>query len=359
MEVQNRIKLFLYTVEEYKRFVEYFSLKKEHLLTDSYTNDEYIAIQTKLIILRKFGSKKDAVYIKSILNLAKDEFPEKSQCFNALLLDYDGIERTQLQMILPDGRKLNLYQTIEDVMYGLYLHADAEKIERLLAVDSTLRFSATRKYVESLETVILNAYDNILPCVTEKLEQKPFEHAPVIFLGDSNNTRQEITNSPYWTNLYGKNASDNELKDIFGKNSMEDNIILLICIEFIEEIRKENYSVKKLENLIFPPTRNDWGDFSQLHKMCKDLTNLGYSSRVRFNDKHDMAYVSLFRNIEGAFIIEQPHIIQDLCIITLVFESEKYGWRIFKIGPRAETYKETLSILESIKRILENRNKHK
>lgn len=359
MEVQNRIKLFLYTVEEYKRFVEYFSLKKEHSLTDSYTNDEYIAIQTKLIILRKFGSKKDAVYIQSILNLAKDEFPERSQCFDALLSDYDEIERTQLQMILSDGRKLNLYQTIEDVMYGLYLHADAEKIERLLAVDSTLRFAATRKYVESLEQVILNAYDNILPCVAKKLEQKPFEHAPVIFLGDSNNTRQEITGSPYWANLYGKNASNNELQEIISENSIEDNIILLICIGFIEEIRKENYSVQKLENFIFPPTRNDWGDFSQLHKMCKDLTNLGYSSHVRFNDKHDMAYVSLFRNIEGAFIIEQPHIIQDLCIITLVYENEKYGWRIFQIGPRAETYKETISISESIKHILKNRNKRK
>lgn len=75
--MENKIKLFLYTVEEYKRFVEYFSLKKEHSLTDSYTNDEYIAIQTKLIILRKFGSKKDVVYIQSILKLAKDEFPEK------------------------------------------------------------------------------------------------------------------------------------------------------------------------------------------------------------------------------------------------------------------------------------------
>lgn len=125
-------------------------------------------------------------------------------------------------MILSDGRKLNLYQTIEDVMYGLYLHADAEKIERLLAVNSTLRFTATRKYVESLEKVILNAYDNILPCVAKKLEQKPFEHAPVIFLGDVNDTRQEITGSPYWKNLYGKNASNDELQEIIRENSIED-----------------------------------------------------------------------------------------------------------------------------------------
>lgn len=39
-------------------------------------------------------------------------------------------------------------------MYGLYLHADEERINRLKKTDEGLRFVCVRKYVEELENAI-------------------------------------------------------------------------------------------------------------------------------------------------------------------------------------------------------------
>ena len=111
MSELKEIKLFLYTIEEFKRFSDYFNVRTEHSLTDGYTQDEYIATQTKLIILRKYGSKTDAVYIRKVLQMAIKEFPESADIFEQLLDEYDEIENKQLQTILADGTKINLGQS--------------------------------------------------------------------------------------------------------------------------------------------------------------------------------------------------------------------------------------------------------
>ena len=350
------IKLFLYTIEEFKRFSDYFNVKTDHSLTDGYTQDEYIATQTKLIILRKYGSKPDAVYIRKILEMAINEFPESADIFAQLLDEYNTIENRQIQTILADGTKINLRQSIEDVMYGLYLHADENKIKQLLQMDSTLSFALIREYVESLENLVFKVYDALVGCVENKFVKAEYKKAPVLFLGEDT-SGQKIESSPFWSNLYGKDASDSDLKEIINDNELEDNIILLICTAFMNEITKEDYSVESLENLIFPPTRSDWGDFSKLHDMCIKEEKIGFSSTVRYNDKHDMAYVHLFRNVEGAFIIEQPHLIQDVCVITLVHDSDELGWRIFQIGERAEYYKAELTLSEFLKRIIKHKKR--
>lgn len=349
MSELKQIKLFLYTIEEFKRFSDYFKVKTDHSLTDGYTQDEYIATQTKLIILRKYGSKSDAVYIRKILKIAIEEFPELAAIFNQLLDEYNIIENKQIQTILADGIKINLRQSIEDVMYGLYLHADENKIKQLLQMDGTLSFVLIREYVESFETLVFKIYDVLVGCVENKLAKVEYKKAPVLFLGDDT-SGQKIENSPFWSNLYGKDASDSELEEIINENELEDNIILLICASFMNEIIKENYVVENLEKLVFPPTRRVWGDFSELHDMCIKEKKIGFSSNVKYNDKHDMAYVHLFRNVEGAFIIKQPHLIQDICVITLVHDSNELGWRIFQIGERANYYKEELTIFEFVKR---------
>ena len=66
----------------------------------------------------------------------------------------------------------------------------------------------------------------------------------------------------------------------------------------------------------------DWGDFSAAHTELLKHDKIGFSSKVRYNDKHDMAYVLLFKNIDGKFIIDQPHLSTDISAITLV--KEKY-----------------------------------
>lgn len=63
-----------------------------------------------------------------------------------LLDNFEAIQQDEMETILSDGTGQNLYKTIEDVMYGLYLHADKHRIQNLIKIDPMLIFIATRKY---------------------------------------------------------------------------------------------------------------------------------------------------------------------------------------------------------------------
>lgn len=196
-----KIKLFLYTVDEYKKFADFFSVKKEHSLVEGFTEGEYVAIQTKLIILRKYGSNRDAVYLIDILNEAIDRFPEKKEDFINLQNLFSEAQNNQMETILADGRSKSLFSTIEDVMYGLFLHADENRIEDITKIDRRLLFIATRKYVEDLEKIVLKAYELLNSLVVDKYEQQQFTHVPVISVSNNRQDVQDISNSPYWTNI--------------------------------------------------------------------------------------------------------------------------------------------------------------
>lgn len=346
------IKSFLYTVEEYKRFAKSLSTEKTHSLLDTYTEVDYIGIQTKLMILRKYSYQRDVVYIPAVIEAAKIILPELEDDLVSLKKKYDEVEKNQLQSISSEGNKMTLFEMQECVLYGLYLHADEDKIIKLLDLNEALYFSMTRKFVEELEVVLLELYELLMTRVDEKYERKKTQKAPVIFAGDLEQSKQEVKGSPYWGNLYGKDATDEELLNTLVDNSEEDMLILLKCLAFLNEAKRDDYSIELLESFVFPPTREQWGDFSMLNEACKnDLSKMGWSTRVRYNDKHDMAYVHLFPNVNEPFLLDQPHVITDLSVITLVHENKKYGWRIFAIGGKVENYKEEISISEWFRRV--------
>ena len=334
------IKAFLFTVEEYKRFAKCFPVIKKHTLLDDYNENDYVAVQTKLMILRKYSYRSDSVYIPKVLESAKNLYNELDVLLTDIQSRYDDIEKNQLQAVLSDGRKLSLFEMQECVVYGLYLHADQDKIEKLLNSNEALQFTMNRKYVEDLEELLLEIYDLLIIKVEEKYQRKQYQKAPVIFTGDIENNKHEIKGSPFWSNLYGKDATEEELRKIFFENTEEDMIIILMCIAFLT-------------------TREQWGDFSQLNNMCKnELSKVGWSTKVRYNEEHNMAYVHLYPNVEEPFLLEQPHVIMDLTVITLVRENDTYGWRIFAIGGKMDNYKENISLREWVRRIIDKNRKN-
>lgn len=345
---EQRIKAFLFTVEAYMRIQNIFKVSEDHSLMDEYTEADYVSIMIKLIVLRKYSYNKDSVYIPAVINAAESLDTEGKLI--ELKNKYDEVENNHLQAILADGSALSLFDFQECVLYGMYLHADLDKISKLLKINEGLAFSMVRSFVEAMEKIVFELYTFLNPIVSEKFERIVHEKAPVIFVGDKEKATQSITGSPYWSNIYGRDADEEELAAIMSQNTSVDNSILMMCIDFLEEVVKEDYSEEFLEKLVFPPTREQWGDFSSLHKACKkDYNHLGWSSKVRYNEAHDMAYVYLHPNVDAAFILDQPHVITDLSVISLVYE-KKYGWRIISIGKKVDSYKENISLFEWIKR---------
>ena len=304
----SKLYLFLYTMKEYQRFSGELC---SHELTADYDAESYVQINTKLILLRKYGSKGEPVFIEEILDEMKKTYPHKSEEASKILNEYHEIINMQIEQILADGTKLNLYQTIEDVMYGLYLHADANRIQRLVQTDEQLRFACIRKYVEDFEKVLFK----IIKCLREcgmDVEEIHKEHASIIAFGNQSES-QNVVNSPFWSNMYGHDADD-------------------------EELKKDVISVDLLDKLIFPSTKKDWKDYSEAREFFLGIKNPGISSKVRYNEQHTMAYVRIHPNVEEAFVINSPHIINDIYEISLVKDHGMVEWKIYSLGGHLDSY---------------------
>lgn len=116
----------------YKRFAKSFPSAKTHTLLDDYNEDDYVAVQTKLMILRKYIYRPDTVYIPKVIEASKNLYKDLTIYLTDIQSRYDDIEKNQLQAVLSDGSKLSLFEMQECVVDGLYLHADGNKIEKLL-----------------------------------------------------------------------------------------------------------------------------------------------------------------------------------------------------------------------------------
>lgn len=329
------LQLFIFTVKEYKRFVT--QIKKHHI-TDEYNEASYTETNTKLMLLRKYGNFNENVYIEKIIKEATTKFIDKKEELNNILDEFHKIENQQFEYILEDGTKLNLYQTIEDVMYGMYLHADENRINRLLKTKESLRFACVRKYVEELEKIVLKTYDCLKNYGDRLKKERKFNRASIIYLGDKMENKQEIEKSPYWKNLYGKDGTGNDLEEIIKKENIEDLVILTKCLIFLDELQKDNISLNTIDSLIFPTTKKDWGDYTEAQKFYKSIKSPGISSKVRYNENHTMAYVRIFPQVDNTFIISTPHVIDELYEICLVRENINNEWKIYVFGGHLESY---------------------
>ena len=321
----DKLELFIYTVEEYKRFAKQLPKTK---ITDLYDEGSYIIINTKLILLRKYGCYGENVYIKTIIDEMIEKFPSSKEKLEKLESEFVEIEKQQLEYILPDGTKLNIYQTIEDVMYGIYLHADANRIKHLKMTEEGLRFVCVRKYVEELEKVVLDVYEILKDNRSETESSVDKNKAPIIYLGDTSKNKQLINNSPYWSNLYGKDGTDEELKEIvYGLNN-EDLEILQNGLSFLNGL--EENDIDKLDSLILPSTKRDWKNYIEAQTFYSSLKNPGISTKVRYNEKHNMASIRIFQRVDDLFIINTPHIIDDIYELNLI-KTKKGEWKIYSM----------------------------
>jgi len=300
------LELFVTTIKEYRRFAEYLPLSGCDDYASAFDEPTYIAIHVRLILLRKYVSRTDNVYFAKLINESKDNFPDESNYLESLNVKFAKIHSQSFEQILSDGTKLNLYQSIEDVIYGLYLHADQDKIRRISYTNEYLRFFSTRKYVEEIESIVFELYNFLLDKNISEVTVVTHDKAHVINFCAPDFTLQDIKNSPYWSNLYGTDATEHELISMISCLSDEERKIISRAFLFIEELEKDNFSIEALRNMVFESTLEQWGDFSELSSFIKEIKSVGISSKVRFNDEKYAAYVRIFPHTDSCLPVNCP-----------------------------------------------------
>ena len=326
-------------MKEYKRFIAQLPLCRNSSLGDSTDESTYIAVQTRLMLIRKYVSagKSNPVYIENILRETKSKFPDKTEYIDKLQNQFTQIYKQSFEQVLSDGTKLNLYRSMEDVIYGLYLHADEDKILRLSFSNQHMRFHCIKKYVEDVEAILLEIDEFLIKHKIFSIDEKSHAKAPVIHLAGSDSLSQEIRQSPYWSNMYGHDAKDEDIKRIFEGVTSEEFQILLYAILFFEELAKTEISVARMRDIVYEPKIEEWGNFSEAASFYRQIPHMGINNRIRFNEQNDTAYVYLNPNVESAFVISSPHIVADVYELSFIKNSENI-WRIFSFGGHIDPF---------------------
>ena len=111
--------------------------------------------------LRKYDYNREDVYLSNVFDAIDKMYPEVGENINILREKFEKLNNYYMEVILSDGTSLNLYKAIEDVMYGLYLHADPDKIERLLKTNKNVYLMAVKEYITVLEGIVVDTYNSI------------------------------------------------------------------------------------------------------------------------------------------------------------------------------------------------------
>ena len=320
------LQIFVHTMDEYKRLMKYLPVNNRDLLEDSYNEADYVGIQTRLMLLRKYYNNRGNVGFKGLIAMAEQEYPDRQKDWQKLSDEFDEITTQQLQHILSDGTKQTLYDTIEDTVYGLYLHADENKIIRLMNTHEAIRFACIRKYVLAVEKLLLRLSEILLECGVSGISKIEVSKAPAIYMGDPKTNTQGIHTSPYWGNVYGHDTADSEIKELIDEAPLEDKMILLHCLKFMTELGGDS-SHSVLKKYIHPLMRWNWGDFSIAKKYFSQIPNPGWSTKVRYNEQKTRAYVRIYPKVEGAFMLSTPHLLAEVSQFVL---TKWFGkWYIF------------------------------
>ncbi len=342
-----KLELFQTTIKEYKRFMKQLPINYSITESGNFSDSTYIAAHTRLMLLRKYTrSGRGSLYLSDIATEAICRFPEQSDYLTQFQTRFHQSCDQSLNHALADGSERTLDETIDDTMYGIHLHADEDRIYHIAEDNELLRLYCVVTFVKEIENLVIELSDfletNGILCV----EKTHHLRAPVIHLESSQESKessiQNITGSPYWSNLIGSDMEDDSpsavFTTMFKQYTLEEWQLWATANAFTQLLLKEPFSYDEMKRLVFESTIKDWGDFTEAIAFYKSIPSPGISSIIRYNKQHDVAYIHVYPRVEKAFVIDSPQIISDAYMITLVKDQSLHEWRVFSFGSRMDPF---------------------
>lgn len=330
------LRLFMTTVKEYKRFTDELPVNHEVVVNDVLTNKDYVYENVRLMLLRKYFQKSNTggdVCIPNVIAQAKLDYPRDEIELDDLLNDYKSSCEPALKHILSDGTERTLLDSINDIIYGLYLHGDKDKIEHLCIDDENIRNYCIVLFVKEIERVLFKLYGILDKNGVKAIEHESHISAPVLSFNSDTDNNEHITGSPYWSNLKGKELDETNIVEYYrqflNNGDSTDVLVWVTAYAFTRLLADDTSSINSLREMVCKSSMISWGDFSKAREAWKEIDSPGFSSKVRYNDNKDEAYVHIFPNVIEGFAVESKYLVPNVYKIVLRKEKSTSEWKVF------------------------------
>jgi hypothetical protein len=338
-----KLELFQTTVREYKRFTQQLPINYSMAMSGDTSDSTYVAAQTRLMLLRKYTRNgRGSLYLTDIVTEAIRIFPKHSDYLSEFQTRFQQSCDQSLNHALADGTERTLDESIDDTMYGLHLHADEERIYRIVQDNELLRLYCVVTFVKEIEALVIEISDffevNGVLCI----EKTHHLRAPVIHLESQDADAPNVTGSPFWSNLIGSDMTEKSTAAVFTtlleQYTFEEWQLWATACAFTQLLAREKFSYNEMKRLVFEPTIYDWGDFSKAVANYKAIPSPGMSTIIRYNEQRDAAYIHVYPRVEEGFIVDTPQLISDVYVVTLVKDQSFGEWRVFAFGGRVDPF---------------------
>ena len=335
-----KLELFQTTVREYKRFTQQLPINYPNVMSGDFSDSTYVAAQTRLMLLRKYTRRgRGNLYLEDLVAEAIIRFPKHSIYLSEFQTRFLQSCDQSLIHTLADGTNRTLGESIDDTMYGLHLHADADRVHRITQDNELLRLYCVITFVGKIESLVVELFDFFEANGVSYIEKKQHLHAPTINLEAQTSDAQRISGSPFWSNLIGSDVTKDNISTIytslFEQFSFEEWQIWTTAFLFTDLLMQEPFSYDKMKRVVSEATITDWGDFSEAIAYYKAIPSPGISSLIRYNEKCDAVYINVLPRVDEGFTINTAQLISDAYVITLVKDDKLNEWRVLSFGGRS------------------------
>lgn len=337
-DIQNSrfLELFISTIEEYKRMTISLSVDWNNKFHEEITPEDYSAIHIRAMLIRKYITKSDNVHLKKVRDKAKSLLPSKATQIEDIYQEFFYNYNEQIIQTLESGEELSLRETFDDVIYGLFLHADFDRSSRLSKSNESMRFFCLKRFIHSVENSIFNLYDLLIDCGINGYVKAKSEHSAsaIALIDQKRNAQKDVTG--FWSTLYGRDTNfDEAFSYLIDSKTPEEQQMMFYSILFLTNLSEGKSKLENMEYLVSPLNINDWGDFSEAQSYINSIPDYGIGSTVNYNEYRDVAYIKILSNVERPFIIDQHQIISSYSFTFIKNELDN-TWRIYSFGGRID-----------------------
>ncbi len=281
--------------------------------------NDLTAVDVRLMLQRKYFSYNEKVNVKKLLKKVIETHHEKSNEIEVILHRLEEINASTMMLALPDGTFFsNKYEIAEKIIYGFYLHADADKIRPLMNLSPQMKLIAIAPYVIEREKLLFDIRSLFVSLGYCPFLPKRADKAGMLSFNSRLSEEKNVVSSPFWSNFLGHDASDKELSTIVSENTLDDNIALLVGGTFFEMLQDDCLNPDVLRQIVWNDFWDKWGDFSEGHAMAASISSPGISSKVMHEGGSGFAQVKILPNVENPWITSTPQLIQAKVILVLL-----------------------------------------
>lgn len=309
------LNLFVFTVNEYLRFRKELFYDEPAEVLGKNIQQEYVFINIRLMLLRKYFTMNENV---NLLNIAKEAiyyFPSNKNQFQEFI---DGYKELQ-----DNHTELNLFNTIEDSVYGLYYHADKNRIKNVLETDDIKKFQMTKEYILKIEKITLNLY----------YELRKFGVDDDIFDDRELSSERRGSNSKINKHYFG---SSEEILEYEEKLSIEEHkYITKVAWDFLNEYRGDDFLPQRFEKYFKFPSLIDEDIIFRIFKGVENYFDISIVNKIHFNKYKTEAQIFFLSFIEDAIEMPAEYFIESGASFKMAMT--KGGWKIIAIYIKGES----------------------